>query len=383
MVVRLFHPWVGGTERQAHTLARALIDRGVDVRVVTGRWFRGTPRRETIDGVPVFRNHTLWEFFGIKGFRKFGGYLYIVTLLWHLWRTRRTYDVIHIHGMNYHSATAVRAGRWVGRPTVTKLANSGSASDVEKMRQNRQLWGARYLLPSALACDRFVALNTAVVDELVAVGVPDDRIVSIPNGVPVEAIPTRTDHRADGPANVVFVGRLHEQKGIDTLLEATSRLDEPAAGRMRIDLIGEGPHRPGLESRIRDLGLGETVELIGAVDDVPVRLRRADVFVLPSRAEGLSNALLEAMANGLPVIVSDVPGNRDVVDHEVNGLRFAAGDAEALANCLDRLVGDEESRARLGAEARRHVERKYSLPSVVDRYMDLYESLTAGSPARV
>ena len=383
MVVRLFHPWVGGTERQAHTLARALIDRGVEVRVVTGWWFRGTPRSETIDGVPVFRNHTLWEFFGIKGLRKFGGYLYMVTLLWHLWRTRHTYDVIHIHGMNYHSATAVRAGRWFGRPTVTKLANSGSASDVDKMRENRQLWGARYLLPIALACDRFVALNTAVVDELVAVGVPRSRIISIPNGVRTESAPSRTDHRTGGPVRIVFVGRLHEQKGIETLLAAAVRLDEPAADRMRVELIGEGPHREYLESMIRDLDLTDTVTLTGVVDDVDTRLRAADVFVLPSRAEGLSNALLEAMANGVPPVVSDVPGNTDVIEHEVNGLRFSVGDPESLATGLDRLIDDEVLRTRLGRQARRHVEREYSLTSVVDRYVDLYESLTSRAPSRV
>ena len=383
MVVRLFHPWVGGTERQAHTLARALIDRGVEVRVVTGRWFRGTPRRDTIDGVPVFRNNTLWEFFGIRGLRKFGGYLYMVTLLWHLWRTRRGYDVIHVHGMNYHSATAVRAGRWFGRPTVTKLANSGAASDVVKMRENRQLFGARLLLPSALAGDRFVALNTAVVNELVAVGVAHERIISIPNGVPTESIPPRADHETSGPARVVFVGRLHEQKGLDILLEAAAKLDEPAAGRLRIDLLGEGPDRPVLEARIRELGLGETVTLAGEVDDVPSRLRTADVFVLPSRAEGLSNALLEAMAHGLPVIVSDVPGNTDVIEHDINGLRFDAGDPESLADGLGRLVGDEALRSRLGLEARRHVERVYSLASVVDRYIELYENMTSRSPTRV
>jgi glycosyltransferase involved in cell wall biosynthesis len=172
MVVRLFHPWIGGTERQAHKLAAALIDRGVDTTIVTGRWFRGTARDEVLDGVPVHRNHTLWEFFGIRGLRKFGGYLYMVTLLWYLWRRRDCYDVIHVHGLNYHTFAAMIAGRRLGRPVVAKLANSGRASDIIKMREDRQLALAHRMLPTALTCDRFVALNPAVVSELLAAGVP-------------------------------------------------------------------------------------------------------------------------------------------------------------------------------------------------------------------
>ena len=159
MVVRLYHPWVGGTERQAHKLSKQLLARGCRLEVVTGWWFRGTRQREVIDTVPVFRNQTLWEFFGIRGLRKFGGYLYILTLLWYLWRCRAHYDVIHVHGLNYHTFAASIAGRRLGKPTIVKLANSGPASDIVKMREDRQLALARFMLPRALQCDLFVALN--------------------------------------------------------------------------------------------------------------------------------------------------------------------------------------------------------------------------------
>jgi glycosyltransferase involved in cell wall biosynthesis len=183
MVIRLFSPWVGGTQTQALRLARALRDRGVDVRFVTGRWFRGTPREETIDGVPVFRNHTLWEGFGIRGARKFGGYLYLLTLWWHLWRRRDTYDVIHVHGLSYHTFAAVIAGGRLGKPTLTKLANSGSASDIRKMRSDQHLALSRWMLPAALRCDRFVALTETVQRELEEAGVSGARITRIPNGI--------------------------------------------------------------------------------------------------------------------------------------------------------------------------------------------------------
>ena len=380
MVVRLFHPWVGGTERQAHSLARALVERGHDVRIVTGRWFRGTPRREVLDGVPVFRNQTLWECFGIRGLRKFGGYLYIASLLLHLWRERDDYDVIHVHGLNYHAFAAVLAGRRLGRPVLAKLANSGPASDVRKMRESRQLALARFMLPTALGCDRFVALNPAVVAELTAAGVPPERIVSVPNGVDTRR-PPRRDHHLHDPACLLFVGRLHPQKGVDTLLRAFAllrpRLPRPAVLR----IVGDGPRRDQLRALAVDLGVDAHVEFAGQRDDVGPYLDAADVFVLPSRAEGLSNALLEAMAAGIPPVVSDVAGNRDGVRDGHSGLTAAVDDPPALAAALQRLLGDRTLRARLGAQARRAAERDYGLDAVAARYVALYEELRDGTAA--
>ncbi len=376
MVVRLFHPWIGGTERQAHTLAAALIDRGVDVQVVTGRWFRGTPRDEVLDGVPVHRHHTLWEFFGIKGLRKFGGYLYMATLWWHLWRRRRTYDVIHVHGLNYHTFVAVIAGRRLSKPVIAKLANSGPASDVAKMQQDRQLALARFMLPTALSCDLFVALNPAVVTELQAVGVAADRIVELPNGVDTDRRP-RTDYGLGDPATITYVGRLHRQKGLDVLLHAFAELRPRLSHRVVLRFIGEGPMEPQLRALADRLGVAADVCFLGRRDDVAAYLDDADVFVLPSHAEGLSNALLEAMACGVPPVVSDVPGNRDVVVDGVNGLLATAGDPARLARALERVLGNRALRERIGAAARATTTRTYSVDAVADRYRRLYATLGA------
>jgi glycosyltransferase involved in cell wall biosynthesis len=176
---------------------------------------------------------------------------------------------------------------------------------------------------------------------------------------------------------VVFVGRLHPQKGLATLLDAVGLIDRRAPGVLRVTMIGEGPDRASLEAHVRRSGLERCVELPGERDDVRPDLRGADVFVLPSHAEGLSNALLEAMAHGLPVVVSNVPGNVDVVRDDLNGIVFPAGDAVALADCLERLVADEATRARLGKAARATVEAEYDLDVVVGSYVALYEELTS------
>ena len=378
MVVRLFYPWIGGTERQAHKLALAIHQRNVDVQIVTGRWFRGTRRTELLDGVPVFRNHTLWEFFGVRGLRKLGGYLYIVSLLWHLWRRRDTYDVIHVHGLNYHTFAAVLAGRRLGKPVVTKVANSGPASDIKKMREDRQLALARFMLPTALTCDRFVALNRDVISELTEAGVPTSRIVELPNGVETGLV-RRTDYSLHDPARVLYVGRLHAQKGLDTLLHAFASLlaqtDQPCTLR----LVGEGPARQQLVTLAGRLGIAQRVDFVGRRDDVARQLEHADVFVLPSRAEGLSNALLEAMACGVPPVVSDIAGNREVVRHRRTGLAVAMDDPAALAAALREALEDRELREELGTAARRSAEQTYGLDGVAERYIALYRSLLAAT----
>lgn len=377
MVLRLFDPWVGGTQRQAKLLARELMDRGVSVRIVTGWWFRGTPQRETIDGIPVFRNHTLWEGFGIKGARKFGGYLYILTLLWHLWRHRDTYDVIHVHGLSYHTFAAALAGRWLRKPTITKLANSGRASDIDKMRRGQHLAFSHLMLPTALRCDRFVAVNLAVVRELLAAGVPGDRIVQIRNGIDASTLEAKETYELHDPVRLVFVGRLHEQKGLDTLLRSFRQVrEEEPTTRAALRLIGDGPLREELVTLSGRLGISSDVEFAGNRDDVARLLPEADVFVLPSRAEGLSNALLEAMSAGLPVVVSKIPGNTDVISGGIDGLFFEPEDQGSLAAALSALLDGVGLRERLGRQARQTVEERYAIDGVACRYLELYEALT-------
>lgn len=380
MVVRLFHPWVGGTERQAHKLAKALLDAGIDVQLVTGWWFRGTPPRETLDGVRIFRNFTLWEFLGIKGLRTLGGYLYICTLLWHLWRRRATYDVIHVHGLNYHTFAAVVAGRRLGKPVLVKLANSGPASDIVRMREGWQLAGSGVMLPTALTCDLFVALNEKVVTELTAAGVARSRIVEVPNGA-ATAGTVRTGYGLHDPPCILYAGRLHPQKGLDTLLRAFALLlrQSPVRG-LTLRLVGEGPASRELREFAGGLGIADRVDFAGRHDDVGPFFQQADVFVLPSHAEGLSNALLEAMASGLPVVVSDIPGNRDVIRDGCNGLLSRPGDAPPLAAALSRALRDQGLRASLGEAARDTVWRRYSIERVAEEYLGLYEVLRRGMP---
>lgn len=377
MIVRLFYPWVGGAERQAHRLAQTLLEADTSVELVTGWWFRGTAQRELVDSIPIFRNFTLWHSFDIKGLRKFSGYLYILTLLLHLWR-RRHYDVVHVHGLNYHTFAAVLAGRWFRRPVLVKLANSGEASDIKKMGRGQQLALSRFMLPAALRADCFVALNPTITEELVSAGVAREKIVEIPNGVDVARFRAKKDYTLHEPARLVYLGRLHQQKGLEILLDALRCLRQQLPDTpLVLRLIGEGPEREVLQNIARRSGIDAFVEFAGLCHNVAAELESADIFILPSRAEGLSNALLEAMACALPVVASDIAGNRELLQAGKNGLLFAPDDSQALATALRRLLQRPALRQELGCAARRRVEEAYSLDIVAQRYAALYRQLAA------
>jgi glycosyltransferase involved in cell wall biosynthesis len=378
MVVRKFYPWADGAERQAHRQAKQLIQKGVDVRIVTGWWFRGTPRHEIIDGVPVTRNFAFWEMFGVRGLRKFGAYTYMLALFGHLGRQRATYDLIHIHGMNYHAFVGLKAGQLLGKPTIIKVACSGDFGDIQLMKVNFLVPGTKRMLPKLRECDCVVAINDQVEEELLANGFRPERIVGIPNGVENQAFTAKRDYRLHDPIRLMFTGRLDAQKGVDVLLRGLQLVRERMSDvRWQLSILGEGTLRQDLERLTEQLGLAAEVSFCGKVEDVPARLGRSDIFVLPSRAEGMSNALLEAMASGLPCIATRVPGNLSLMQDERNGLLATPDSPDKLAQMMERMARDQQLRMSLGRAARDWVEKNYAMELVADRYIELYERLMA------
>ena len=199
--------------------------------------------------------------------------------------------------------------------------------------------------------------------------------MSIPNGVPVPPTPwqRRPDWRAAPRA--AFVGRLAPEKGLDTLIDAwpAVRAAHPAA---RLILIGEGPERPALEARVAALGLalgpGQAVELPGAAADATAALRDADLFVLPSREEGMSIALLEAMALGIPLVASSIPGNRRLVGDFKHG-RLAPPTIPRGSRASSTSSGPNFDRAfHMSRAARSRVEQEFSIRIVARKHLELF-----------
>jgi glycosyltransferase involved in cell wall biosynthesis len=172
----------------------------------------------------------------------------------------------------------------------------------------------------------------------------------------------------------VYTGRLSREKRLDVLIAAWQQVLR--SGRdARLWLVGEGPEHEQLERQIRELGLSAKVSLVGAFDCVEDLLFAADHFVLPSSEEGLSNSLLEAMAAGLPVVVSDIPGNRRAVENDVNGVVVPVNNSAALAAAIGRLLNQSEWAAQLGAAARSRAAAEFSIARMVDQNLELFRRL--------
>jgi sugar transferase (PEP-CTERM/EpsH1 system associated) len=219
-----------------------------------------------------------------------------------------------------------------------------------------------------------------------AIGVRAARVSHIVNGVDTDAF--RPGPSGAPPAGFPFrapehwicgaVGRLQPVKNQTLLARAFVRALErvPALReRLRLVVVGDGPLRGEIADILARGGASDLAWLPGARDDVARILGALDVFVLPSLAEGISNTILEAMATGLPVIASNVGGNRELVEDGVTGALVAAGDADALAGRLLDYAGDPQKSRRAGRAGRARAERLYSLDAMVAQYTTLYDGL--------
>lgn len=196
-----------------------------------------------------------------------------------------------------------------------------------------------------------------------------------------DAVPTVPVNGAENDAGgrAVFVGRLDPIKNLPCLLRAMRLCREQGSG-LQLDIVGDGPERGRLEHLSRQLGISEQVHFHGQQADVGPFLGRASFLVLPSFGEGLSNAIMEAMSAGRPVIASNVGGNAELVAHDVNGLLFPSNDDTSLAGAMQRLAGDPALRASLGAAARRSMRPFHDVRRMTSQLATVYErSLLSGT----
>jgi L-malate glycosyltransferase len=359
----------GGAESQVRTLAHHLQALGHQVTVVTPQPRSGEARDERIDGVAVTRLR-------YPRIRKLGGVLMNLRLAAFLVKNRDRYDAWHVHiGHNLGAVTCL-LGDLVNRPVVLKI--SGWWELEKGLLAPRPSMPARIARSWLKRASSVQAISTRIAEELAGRGFPRDRIVVLPNAVDVERFVSRDAPRSrTGPFTAVYVGRLSEEKGLSTLLDGWARAF-PGRTDVRLQIVGDGPIDSELRARAAELGIAAEIDFLGPRDDVERVLAGADIGVLPSRIEGLSNALLELMACGLPTIASRVSGSEDFVIAGRNGWLFPASDADALARTLreaEALPTDEL--AALGKRARADVIECASLDRVVGRLVELYQGRSA------
>ena len=278
-----------------------------------------------------------------------------------------------VHGYQWRPAlVGALAGHLAGVPLVVASKRSLTGDDPTARRAWR--WIGRLV-------DTILVNAEALHEEAIADGVCA-RWAVLRNGIDVarfRQLPATAEaKRALGldPARPVVgsVGRLEARKGHDRLLEAVGRLTAAANGTApQVLLVGDGPLREGLQRQARALGMEPAVHFAGRVEDVRPALAAMDVFVLPSREEGMSNALLEALAAGRPVVATDVGGNGEIVRSGCTGLLVPADDGDALASAVAQLLGDRERATAFGRAGVEQAEASFDASRMVDRLEAFYE----------
>lgn len=367
MVVQGYFPSVGGAERQVLTLGRALQEAGHHVEVLCPRIDPAYPAgRGSHKGLPLWRiGYPRWPGLGML--------VLLLRELVFLWSRRHSYDAIHVQIADHMGAWAAVAGRVLGKPVVVKFAGSWEREHGSLRHGGLVPRVLRLMLRRASAIQ---ATSQRFMDELKALGFKPARLHWLPNAVDVSHFqPPRRDGRdeAGGPRTLLFVGRLEPDKALDVLLQAWSLSLGREGSGWRLRLVGEGGQEERLRALAATLGIEGSVDFVGEIPRVEEELWAADASVLPSLREGLSNALLEAMAAGLPVVATRVSGSEDFIDTGENGWLCEPGDVDSLAAALGALgAASPEELERLGARGRQDVAQRASLPVVTARLLALY-----------
>jgi colanic acid/amylovoran biosynthesis glycosyltransferase len=287
---------------------------------------------------------------------------------------RREVHHVHVHFPNVAADAAMLVARYAGAPWSYSLSLHGPTelSDVRGHRLPEKVAHAAFTICishyTRSQVMNFVGREHWDRLHVVHCGVDTERFAPSPRGEPTSTGPT-----------VLAVGRLDPRKGHSLLVEALARLVR-AGTDARVVIVGEGPERPVLESLARGLGVSDRLSLPGAVgqDDIVAWFAGADVFCMPSLAEGLPVVLMEAMACGLPVVAPRLMGIPELIEDGVSGLLVTPARVDEFADALGRLITDPEAARRIGSAGRDRVQAEFEVGTCVRQVARLLGAVAGG-----
>lgn len=394
MLSAYYFPLQGGSETHARAIAVYLSRHGFRVTIVTRRVDRQSPALETVDGLPV---HRVWPDGPRTGPRK---WLMIPFAIYRILTLRREFDLIYCPGYQGIGVAAIVSGKLLGRPVILRSGNLGVLRGdqwtlpLSRWGIGAHSWAVSWMKARLrnlyMKADAFVCNSREIEREALACHVPPDHVHYLPNAVDVaryrlphegEKARIRSDEGWPADALVVlYVGRLSLEKGVMDLLEAWRdvRLEHAVLVLVGPDMTGNLMDAgPAARHYVSDHGLQDRVIFYGESRDPARLLRAADMYVQPSHYEAFSNAVIEAMATGLPLVASSVGGMLDCIVDDDNGVFCRPADAADIALKLGRLLNDPQLRARLGTSARQSVVAHFDEATIFARFADLCVATSA------
>jgi glycosyltransferase involved in cell wall biosynthesis len=367
-------PVIGGAERQAEKQAQALAAAGCKVTILTPRIDKDSPDLEYVNGVTIKRVK-LFDLSAILPVRGIA-IINIPVILWQVARLTKKQlkenDVLHCHIASLHTAGASIGGRLARVPVICKAAMANHRSDFDEIEKTASFTGPfiSWLLRKYIGT--WVATTVAVKEALIRGGVVQEHIVHIPNGVVVSHADSKKSQHAK---RFLYVGRLSTniERDVPTVLKAFNRLSQELDD-IELALVGGGDLLQDTQAEAAKLPANNRIHIPG-FDKSEKWFAWADCFVLPSRREGLSNALLEAMAAGLSCIANDIPPNREVLNNGEAGILVPVGDLDSTYNAMKRMAAESGFAQEYAQRATDRVKEVYSIGSVAAKYLCLYHEL--------
>ncbi len=404
-------PSIGGVERQCSILASELTRHGLKTFIVTDRYLRSLPSVEADNGILIYR---IWSLSFVRRFlEKYVASFKAKSLRprgkpiigtarsdkrWHirllraiyrmvfykvpilsfaassffaLIRRRNEYDVIQVFQTHWLAYPAIVAGKILGKPVVAREAslNGIDLLDDFPFRHHTK----RVLLK----CCNFVALSNAIQNNLRERGVSHERIAAISNSVRCVSDNQRS---MNNPLSVLFVGNVLNdplQKGLDILLRAWQQVLKEVHNAL-LTIVGAGDFSEFM-ALADELGILGNVKFLGVQTNITPIYLSHNIFVLPSRYEGMSNTLLEAMSCGRACVVTAISGSDDLIENGVNGMKVEPENVSALSDALQYLLEHESESITFGRAAQERVRIYHSPEKISEQYIELYSRILNAS----
>lgn len=389
----------GGAEMQALSLGKKLMEKGVAVQFVTPG--KGEIKGRTdIEGMPAMRLYSfasrLFEFLSElkkKNTKKiikieyddahdkvdeidrpvgwptvlYYNIFYLHCLLF-LWPKRNAFDIIHAHTMEWPAIVSAKLGKALKKKVIIKDSTMNGFKSLHRYPSGAKL--QRFIIDHSC----FVAMTTVIEKNLLAEGIPEKKIIRIPNGIEITDPPKENTNSNTG-LNVLFVGNLYQQpaKGIDILIKAWTGVNKEFP-HAKLFVVGEGATQEYIQFT-RRLGIENSIQFEGKQSDLSKYYASASLFVLPSRREGMSNALMEAMLWGLPCIATNISGNNDLIEHGKNGLLVPVADIASVTTAICHLLSHPYKAHEMGLEARTTIKNRMDIDIIADKYIALYRQI--------